>query len=343
LFEKNLDYLFIRHGAIGDVLRALPSLRAFVHERPELHAGFLTEEASLPVIQGVPEISLPLLFPRKVFSAYGPAGWIMAARWASDKRRWLRERGSPVVVDLHGTYKSALIARRLAPGRLIGFPRRQTKEPVQFLYREKIALPDPVTSRFERYHAMFKALGLTAEPMGGLPLAEKYLAAGRKLAEGAGWKMAILAVGTSKREAWKRWPAARFGELARRLKSDLGLHPLIAWGPGEEDLRDAALAASQGAAAALPSLPLMELFGALAAADLVVGADTGPLHAAALLGRPAVALFGATDAALNRPWGNSAQVVNGAPDPWRPEYRGQAKWMEMISAEQAFAACRSTT
>jgi ADP-heptose:LPS heptosyltransferase len=293
----------------------------------------LTEEASLPVIQGIPEIALPLVFPRKAFAARGLPGVFQAWRWARDKRGWLRERGSPRVVDLHGTYKSALLARTLAPDRLIGYPRRETKEPVQFLYRELIELPAEIPSRFARYEAMFRALGLEGAGLDGLPLAKKHLEAGAQLV--AGRKVAVLVVGTSKKEAWKRWPAARFGELAARLKAELNLTPLIAWGPGEEDLRDAA--AAGGAAEPLPVLPLLDLFGVLANAALVIAADTGPLHAAALLGTPSVGLFGATSPILNKPWGDQCVIVAGHPEPWRNDYRGRSEFMDAITVEQALA------
>lgn len=335
-----IDFLFVRLGALGDVLRALPFVRAFAKENPEKRMGFLTQELSLPVIQGIPEISMPLLFPRKAFVAGGPLGWIQAVRWARSKKQWLRESGSPRVIDLHGTYKSALISRLIAPDGLIGFPRRETKEPVQWLYPEKFSLPEIIPSRFARYEAAFRELGVKGNGLTGLPLAEKYRDAGARAAEAAGGKLAVLVVGTSHKEAYKRWPAARFGELAQRLKSELGLAPVIAWGPGEESLRDAALAAAGNSAAALPLLPLLELFGLMQHAALVVSCDTGPLHAAALQGRPGVAIFGATDATLNQPWGNSFVVVKGNPEPWKKGYRGQEKWMEAVTVETVMAAAQ---
>ena len=75
--------------------------------------------------------------------------------------------------------------------------------------------------------------------------------------------------------ASKLWPAERFGELAKGLRT-LGLRPLVSWGPGEEGLADRVVAASGGAAVRSFPTTLLDYVEIARRARLVVAADTGP-------------------------------------------------------------------
>ena len=104
--------------------------------------------------------------------------------------------------------------------------------------------------------------------------------------------------------AWpnKRWPPERFGELAAFLRDACGLTPVVLWGPGEEALADAVVAASADAAVAAPPTRVADLVALARAAALVVSGDTGPLHIATAVGTPTVSLFGPTDPERNGPY-----------------------------------------
>jgi heptosyltransferase-1 len=105
----------------------------------------------------------------------------------------------------------------------------------------------------------------------------------------------------------KRWPAERYGEVARRL-AESGVRSLINYGPGEEHLVNEAVDASKGAAKATQG-SLTELIALTRRASLFIGGDTGPMHLAAALGIPVVAIFGPTDPARNGPYGTRSIVL----------------------------------
>ena len=75
------------------------------------------------------------------------------------------------------------------------------------------------------------------------------------------------------------------------------------WGPGEEALAEAVVEASGGAARVAPPTTIADLVALARAAALMVSGDTGPLHIAAAVGTPIVALFGPTDPRAQRPVG----------------------------------------
>ena len=87
-----------------------------------------------------------------------------------------------------------------------------------------------------------------------------------------------------------------------------GLKSLINFGPGEEDLAHAVEAASGGAAETFTG-SLTQLIALTRRARLFIGGDTGPMHLAAALGVPVVAIFGPTDPARNGPFGTRSHRV----------------------------------
>jgi len=111
----------------------------------------------------------------------------------------------------------------------------------------------------------------------------------------------------------KLWPAGHFHRLAGLLRSELSLDCLVTWhGPAERELAERV--AAGGAARLAPATGLPELAELLRAAALYVGSDTGPTHIAAAAGTPTAALFGAADAARNRPLGPHVETLSAGLD-----------------------------
>ena len=108
----------------------------------------------------------------------------------------------------------------------------------------------------------------------------------------------------------KRWPFERYGQVAKELAKD-GLCSLINYGPGEEELAMAVEAAGEGAARKI-SCSISELIALTRRARLFIGGDTGPMHLAAALKIPVVAIFGPTDPARNGPFGTRSIVLRSA-------------------------------
>jgi ADP-heptose:LPS heptosyltransferase len=155
-------------------------------------------------------------------------------------------------------------------------------------------------------HVIFKNLALleavgVREPRVEFPLDIPATEAAEQVRRGAGASGYVL---LNPGAAWpnKRWPAKRFGRLADSIRERLGLSSVVLWGPGEESLAADVVHASGGAATAAPATTITDLFAIAREARLMVSGDTGPLHIAAAVGTPLVALFGPTWAERNGPW-----------------------------------------
>ena len=191
--------------------------------------------------------------------------------------------------------------------------------------------------------ALLRALGIEAVGLREFPLpfsAEAVARVDAALSGFGGGGLVVLNPGGG--WASKLWPAEQFGELAKGLRN-LGLQPLVSWGPGEEGLADRVVAASGGAAVRSFPTSLLDYVEIARRARLVVAADTGPLHLACAVGTPVVALFGPTDPARNGPFARDDVVVRRMP-PCAPCYSRtcvrHAGVMGTLAASEVLAAAQ---
>jgi heptosyltransferase-2 len=117
----------------------------------------------------------------------------------------------------------------------------------------------------------------------------------------------------------KCWPPERFGELAKMLLAQ-GLDVVTVGTAATRSVEEqvARLAGPGMLRAAGRTDDLLALIGLLARSALLVTNDTGPMHLAAALGVPTLALFGATDPNVSGPRGPGRRVVLMDPEPCSP-------------------------
>jgi heptosyltransferase I len=137
----------------------------------------------------------------------------------------------------------------------------------------------------------------------------------------------------------KQWPAERYGAVAQELARD-GVRSLVNFGPGEEDLALAVESASRGTARRV-SCSIAELIALTRRARLLIGGDTGPMHLAAGLKVPVVAIFGPTNPARNGPFGTRSIVLRSASSLTDHSRRREPEQgLLEITAEEVVAAAR---
>jgi heptosyltransferase-1 len=273
--------LVVRLGAMGDVIHALPAVASLKHSFPGSHLTWLVEAQWAPLLAGNPYVDAVAIFRRG-----SPGAWIRT--W-----RKLRSGGFDFAVDFQGLVKSALAASMARPDRIFGFHQSQLRERAAALFYSNRTLADAA-------HVVDRNLELAAEAgaaniLRTFPLPEGSAegdlpASGFVLASPlAGWR-------------YKQWPLMFYSRLAARLERELEL-PLILNGPPGDDH-------FESVAAALPHQSTIDgLIHATRRATAVVGVDSGPLHLAAALGKPGVAIFGPTDPARNGPYGGTICVL----------------------------------
>jgi len=315
--------LVVRLSAMGDIIHTLPAAAALRQAFPHATLGWLIEERWA-------ELLCTLRYPRsgrrspqrplvdRVHSV-NTAEWRHATfsfnTWQQIAVGLSQLRGIQydAVIDFQGAVRSALLARW--SGAPIVYGSAQPREnAASMFYTRKVLLKTNGTHVVEQALALAGAVISSAiiptpvaEPRVQFPVdpdAEDKIAGLTAdvndfaiLNPGAGWGA-------------KRWPAERYGQVAKKLAKD-GLCSLVNYGPGEEELAVAVETASEGAARKI-SCAVSELIALTRRARLVIGGDTGPMHLAAALKIPVVAIFGPTNPARNGPFGTRSIVLRSA-------------------------------
>lgn len=323
--------LLVRLSAIGDVVHTLPVLAALREHGWE--TAWLVEPLARPLLQDNPALGGLLEAPS------ARAFTLSVARRALAQARAARP---DVALDLQGLWKSAAWARLSGARRVVGYARAGRREPSSaLLMSERVRPAEGLAHVIDKNLALLRALGIEAVGRREFPLPSLDREAAeveRRLASLGVAEFAILNPGGG----WnsKLWPAERFGAVARGLRAR-GLPALVTWGPGEDALADRVVAASEGAAQRCFATTLREYVALARRARVVVAADTGPMHLAAAVGTPVVALFGPTDPARNGPFSPQDEVVWRAP-PCAPCHRRACAThegvMDGIAADEVLAA-----
>jgi heptosyltransferase-1 len=325
----NIDRLLIvRLSAMGDVIHTLPAVHALREAYPQAHIGWLIEErwAELLRAPGAPRrggrssLRPPSLRPLvDEVHIVNLKAWGKSPLSISTLQRvatvWndVRDVHYDAAVDLQGAIRSAVLAR-LSGASVVYGAAEPRESPASLWYTRKVVARGrhvieqnlSVVEGLIGHEMKWAAEDVASDFPCDLPRDPRAEARiEQRLAEDGVRDFAILNPGAG----WgaKRWPAERYGEVAGRL-AGLGICPLVNYGPGEEDLFRAVLATSGGQAKPTKGT-ITELIALTRRARVFIGGDTGPLHLAAALRVPVVAIFGPTDPARNGPYGTRSIVL----------------------------------
>lgn len=313
--------LIVRLSAMGDVIHTLPAAQALRQAFPKATIGWLIEErwAELLSAPGTP-LRGPLSAERPLVDwvhTINLRGWRKSLFHLSTMeqiaRVWndVRSAHYQVAIDLQGAIRSALLAR-WSGAPVIQGAAQPRESPAGLWYtrpvivqgthviEQNLSIVESLARRSLNPTAVEFPHDRRAEERVETKLRELGLADFVILNPGAGWGA-------------KCWPADRYGKVAQAL-GRCGVGSVVNYGPGEESLARETEAASEGAARALPC-SISELIALTRRARLFIGGDTGPLHLAAALAVPVVAIFGPTDPARNGPFGTRNIVLRNPASP----------------------------
>jgi heptosyltransferase-1 len=272
--------LVIRLGAMGDVIAALPAVASLKHSIPHSQITWVVEPKWSVLLEGNPYVDSVMHLDRRTVAG-------LTSAWSK-----LRAARFDLAVDFQGLIKSALVATIARPERIFGFDAAHAREsPASWFYSTKVQI--------RSHHAVERNLDLAAaagasnilrtfplppgQPEGRLPDGDFILASPL-----AGWGA-------------KQWPLEHYSKLAQLLRREWGL-PLVI-NSGEAVRVEGADTHVSG---------ISGLIHATRRASAIVGVDSGPMHLAAALGKPGIALYGPTDPGRHGPYGGSFMVLRSS-------------------------------
>ncbi len=279
---SSLRILVVRLSSMGDIIHTLPAVATLKHSFSSSQLWWLVARRWLPLVEGNPFVDRVVTFD----------GAGLRNAWGL--LRTLRRERFSFAVDFQGLIRSALLASLARPERLYGFHQAEVREkPAALFYSTKV--------RTRSAHIVERNLELAAAAGASNILRAFHLPAGvveGRPPEGPYVLACPLAGWTA-----KQWPMEYWAELAQRIRQELNMILAVSGPPAAR----AALEAIRGAYIWITSVA--GLIYATRQAVAVVGVDSGPLHLAAALGKPGVAIFGPTDPARNGPYGSSFTVL----------------------------------
>jgi lipopolysaccharide heptosyltransferase II len=334
--------LVIRRRYLGDIVLLGSVLRNLRLHWPDAQLTVLTEAPYTGILALNPDVTGSLTFPTGL------------AQWPPFLTSLRRARFTHVL-DFDNTEKTALLTRFTGALLRVCFDR----ELIKFRYPSLYTHSAKVANAFYDSHHITDTYLELLRPL-GVPVATREvrlvplaadLAAAQKIAPRGGRKI-LLHPGS--RSPFRLWPADRFAAVADRLQDELGAQVFLVAGPAEHTLIEEIRSHAKTHLVALDRAFSVGQFAALLAQfDVFVCHDSGPMHVAAAVGTPVVALFSSQNATIWRPLGQRHTVLQTAlpcacfpagqlPGPCTPGDSYKSYCVRQLTPDQVFAATRAS-
>jgi ADP-heptose:LPS heptosyltransferase len=329
---SSLRFLICRLSAVGDTVHTLPLVHLIKQRWPDAYVAWAIEKGPAPLVQSCLAVNETVVVPK---------GFLKSPSQIAQLRRRLRALKIDIALDPQSLAKSAVLAWLSGAKRRIGFAKPIGRELAPWLNSHLVKPQE--THVVRRYLEVLRPLGVRAslgDIVCDLPRDEnsestirRYLAAVLPSQEfavinpGAGWDSKV-------------WPAERYADVARQLP----LPSIVVWaGEKERAWAQQIVAGSEGKAHLAPGTSLLELTALVRQARLFIGSDTGPLHIAAAVGTPCMAMYGPTRPEVCGPYGAGHIVLQTSHEDLGSSRKASGNVSEamlQITLEQALTACR---
>ncbi len=292
MIDARLDRIcVVMMSAVGDAVHTLPVINAIKRARPSSHITWVLQPGPATLVRGHRSVDEIVLFERS-------RGW----RAFADVRAQLRERTFDLVLALQVYFKAGIVtAFTHAPVKL-GFDRARARD-LNWLFTNRRIPPHTGQHVQDQYFEFLDALGIPHEPvvwdLGPWDDEREWQ---RDFYAILDRPAAAIVVATSKPE--KDWAPERWAEVADALDGDFGLQPVLVGGRSPRELHAEQVILERARCRPRSALGsgLRNLVGILDGAALVLAPDTGPLHMAVAVDRPAVSLIGYTNPKRTGPY-----------------------------------------
>ena len=330
------NILLIKPSSLGDIVHAMPTCAAIRRAYPKARLTWLVKRQWAGLVERIDGVD-------RVWSVESTLqGWLSQVAP-------LRAERFDLVVDLQGLFRSAAIGRLTGSPLLVGFANAREGSP--WFYSTRVTVPQSEMHAVDRYMLVAKALGAvdsgTPEFRFRIPQTD-YDEVDRLLSRsGVTPGMSWVAMNVSARWPTKRWPAASFAEVADQLQQEGCGAVVMIGGPDERADVVAVRGQMKTEAIDLAGATTVGLLPALLSkASMLITNDSGPMHIAAAVGTPVVALFGPTSEVRTGPYG-AGHVVLTEPVPCRPCFSRTChnslplECLRAVSPQQVLTAARA--
>ncbi len=310
-----MDILVIKPSSLGDVIHALPCIKALKDSFPDSRIDWVISSSLKGLLEGNPLIDNLILLNKDSWKNIKKLPATLSE--ISSLRKTLKSKRYDIVIDLQGLLRSGLIAFTSPSTTKVGFA--DAREGSSFFYNKKVAVSNNL-------HAVDKCLEVAKSIGANVNKAVFPLhidpSSKNSIKELLGSTVEYIVIAPSARWNSKIWPAEKFASLISKIT----IPCVIAGSEGDSSIANIIIeSVSEESRGNIINLcgktNLKELAALIAGAKAVVSNDSGPMHIAAALDIPAIAIFGPTDPVKTGPYGwqtnDNLSVIN-ADLPCRP-------------------------
>ncbi len=349
--------LIIKPSSLGDVVTTLPLLCDLFRAHPEAQIDWLIQPGLRALIENHDAVHRLIEFDRKKLAAW----WWKPSVFAALRRLLAELRNGEggggrydAVIDAQGLLRSAIFARATGAGTRIGFAHAREGAPA--FYTHQVSLPDRGAKLLavDRMRALGQVLG--TKPDHPTEFRVPIQPRGEQQADGllgaAGFdRGSFIAVLPGARWETKRWPMDRYAEITRRLL-DTGERVVLLGAADEKPLCDAILQKIKNQKSKIENVlnlagrtDVAAVTAILTRSAWAIGNDSGPLHLAAALGKPVVAIYGPTSPEFVGPFGQLQSVLrHDVPcHPCRRRHCGHHSCMNGLPVELVWEKAKANT
>jgi lipopolysaccharide heptosyltransferase I len=292
----------LKPSSLGDVIQALPVLRMIRKHHTRAEVYWWLDAGLLPLLEDDPDLAGLIPFERRRWVS--PLHWDEAAR----SIRAIRAHRFDWVIDLQSLARSAACAWLAGGEFTIGL--EDPREGAHALYDVAVPRTSADTHAVDWYLKTLSPLGVPIDwDIDWLPLRPRVARAVQEKwhPEPGRW----IAIQPGARWVTKRWPTEHFVQVVQQLAARVGdARFAVLGGMDDQEVGQTIAAAAPGRALDLTgrtSLP--EMIEWIRRCELVLSNDTGPMHVAAALGKPVLAIFGPTEPRRTGPYRQVKNVL----------------------------------
>ncbi len=300
-----MKILILKPSSLGDVVQALPVLRLLKQHLPASSIYWWLDRRLVPLLEGDPDLAGIIPFERERLSS--PLNWHEI--WGG--LREIRAFHFDWVIDLQSLFRSGLVAWLANGGCTIGLD--DAREGARGFYDIAVPRPHYYSHAVDWYLSVLPVLHVPVHwNFQWLPARKSIAATIREKWPVAGSRWVALQPGA--RWLNKRWPIEHFVEMVRQLSNwDSALRFVVLGSAADAPLGHTLYQALPDRCLDLTgTTSLGEMIEWIRASDLLITNDTGPMHVAAALHKPVVALFGPTEPRRTGPYGQLHQVLQAS-------------------------------
>ena len=321
--------LLIKPSSLGDIIHGLPVLKALHDKWPDAKISWVAKDIYADILHGNPLIDSLILLKKSCLTTS-----ILSFR------KKLHQGSFDLAIDMQGLFRSGLIAFLSGAAIRIGFS--NARELASLFYTHKVDAPLNLHA-VDRNLKLAAALDCEVQDINfSLNLNPEDLEETLDFLQEnqLGTRRPLVTFVPGARWEKKRWPPLYFSRLGDLINKELRAGIIVAGSRQEEGLIHEIRSAMKNSSSEAAGFSLRKLTALLSKSDVVVTNDSGPMHIAAAVGTPVVALFGPTDPVRTGPYTKKRIIIQKEmeciPCFRKPCSQNSFECMKSITVEEVF-------